>query len=76
MDDDEVLNTLLTTARSVFDIGSLTPEDDLFALGVTSVDAVRLVSALEADHGLILDMEVVFESGNFAEMAGKIVPAA
>ncbi|MEU6073993.1 acyl carrier protein [Micromonospora sp. NPDC047074] len=74
MDDDSIQTILLVTAQSVFDMKSLTPEDDLFALGVTSVDAVRLVSALEADHGLVLDMEVVFESENLAEMAGKIVP--
>ncbi|MEU9506032.1 acyl carrier protein [Micromonospora sp. NPDC048170] len=76
MDDDPILTTLLVTAQSVFGIESLAPKDDLFALGATSVDAVRLVSALEADHGLVLDMEVVFESENLAEMASKIVPVA
>jgi acyl carrier protein len=76
MKDDRILEILLVTARSVFEIESLTPEDDFFTLGVTSIDAVRLVSVLETDHGLILDMEFVFESENFAEMADKIVPAA
>ncbi|MGH3729632.1 MAG: acyl carrier protein [Micromonosporaceae bacterium] len=73
---DSHLTTLLDTARAVIDSGSLAPGDNFFTLGATSVDAVRLVSILETDHGLLLDMEHVFECHDFAELAGKVVPAA
>lgn len=72
MADDQRLQLLLETARGVIEVGSLAPDDRFFDLGATSVDAVRLVSNL-ADHGLLLDIEQVFEGKDFAEMAEALV---
>jgi acyl carrier protein len=73
MSDDQKLQVLLATARGVIEIGSLAPEDNFFNLGATSVDAVRLVSTLETEHGLLLDIEHVFEGKDFAQMAEALV---
>ncbi|MCO5170572.1 MAG: acyl carrier protein [Planctomycetes bacterium] len=63
----------LTRARFRLDAGALRPDDDLFqALGVDSVQALDLLSALELELGVELPDYELAEVRSFADLARKV----
>lgn len=63
----------LTRARFPRAPGALRPEDDLFrALGVDSVQALDLLSALELELGVELPDYELAEVRSFADLARKV----
>lgn len=75
MSDRRIEQRVLELARRRFDLphGALRSDDDLFAaLGVDSVQALDLLSALEQELGVELPDYELAEVRTFAQLAEKI----
>jgi len=75
MNTPPVLDSLLKVAGATLSSETLSADENFFGRGATSLDAVRLISVLRDDYKLILTLESVFGSRDFAEMSKKIRPA-
>ncbi|WP_157847636.1 acyl carrier protein [Streptomyces violens] len=53
----------------------VTPEDDFFALGGTSLTAVEVIDLIEAEQGLRLPVRNFYRSTAIRELAGELAPA-
>jgi SagB-type dehydrogenase family enzyme len=83
---DERVDRLSTLLYDVAGIAGVGPDDDLFELGLDSLDAIRLVNSAEVELGVRPDLEVLFANPTLRSLAAfyddvasepaAVVPAA
>lgn len=56
------------------DTGQLRPEQDLFALGATSRQLLRLAARIAADGGRELPLETLFTAADLGDLADQAFP--
>ncbi|MCI0690193.1 MAG: phosphopantetheine-binding protein [Sporichthyaceae bacterium] len=68
-----------TVARAwceILDVPAVEPDDDFFALGGDSMSAIRLVSQVESELGVVFPLESLFRDGSFKEIVEALEQSA
>ncbi|MFF6918381.1 amino acid adenylation domain-containing protein [Streptomyces sp. NPDC012466] len=65
----------LVAAELGTDVGRLSPDQDLFTLGATSRQLLRLAARITADGGRELPLETLFTAADLGELADRAFPA-
>ncbi|MER7172989.1 acyl carrier protein [Streptomyces mesophilus] len=69
MSAQNVLPLLLELASQILGVDDLGPDDQFFELGSNSVQVLQLMTTLEKDHGVVVELEDLLEAPTFAELA-------
>ena len=64
---------LITLTKSILGVDKVQSTDEFFDLGANSMDALRLVTAME-EHGLVVDIEQLLDSPSLADLATHCRP--
>ncbi|MER5942294.1 thioester reductase domain-containing protein [Streptomyces sp. NPDC001928] len=75
-DVDELATAIAAVAGRYVPVGHLAPDADFFDAGGTSVNAVELVSALEDELGVTVDLDEVFADARPVALAKRRMPDA
>ncbi|TXS51778.1 acyl carrier protein [Streptomyces sp. uw30] len=75
-DLDELATAIAAVAGRYVPAGQLAPDADFFDAGGTSVNAVELVSALEDELGVTVDLDEVFADARPVALAKRRLPDA
>ncbi|WP_234375964.1 acyl carrier protein, partial [Streptomyces sp. NRRL WC-3604] len=75
-DEPALVSAVAALAGRYVPAGHLPPDADFFDAGGTSVHAVELVAALEADLGLTIDLDEVFADARPASLVRRATRAA
>ncbi len=70
--DDPVEAQLATIWRDLLGVGTVRPEDDFFALGGHSLNAVRMFGRIRKEFGVDLPLATLFEAPKMAALATRI----
>jgi acyl carrier protein len=69
MNADSILQVVLSEVRAIFGNLDVRPDDNFFAIGGTSIDAVELAQRLQFGHGLETELEHVFSARDLRDIA-------
>jgi nonribosomal peptide synthetase protein BlmIV len=70
-DRSRVLAAICQICEQMFGESALTGVENFFELGGTSLDAVEMISILQAKHGLVIEYSDVFEAETLAGLADQ-----
>jgi 3-oxoacyl-(acyl-carrier-protein) synthase/NADP-dependent 3-hydroxy acid dehydrogenase YdfG len=66
---DSILETLLAIVSDVLQASNLTGEDDFFSLGGNSLNVIPVINRVEAETGVLLDLECILEHTSLKELS-------
>jgi acyl carrier protein len=66
---DRVLMVVLAEVRKIFGDCEVSADENFFALGGSSLDAVELAACLESEYGLKIGIAELFAAETLAEIA-------
>ncbi|HWU10184.1 MAG TPA: non-ribosomal peptide synthetase [Streptomyces sp.] len=69
---DDALTYVMQVCQRSLELDSLGPDDDLFDLGVDSLLALEIATALEESYGVELGLGVVFEAPTVRELTARV----
>jgi acyl carrier protein len=66
---DSVLKTLLAIVSDVLQASNLTGDDDFFSLGGNSLNVIPVINRIEAETGVLLDLECILEHTSLKDLS-------
>jgi len=66
---DRALEAVISEAQVIFGDAVVNPDDNFFAAGGTSLDAVELAERLQAVHGLDVSLDYIFSARDMRDIA-------